>query len=60
MISPDGVETSQIVGVSASYTFPSTIKSRFLLVPAHLVSPRKRGRKTVVCVCVYFSLCKRL
>jgi len=37
LISPDGVTPNWIVGVSASFIFPCTIKSRrFLLVPAHL------------------------
>jgi len=55
LISPDGVALTQIVGVSASVIFSSTIKSRrrFLLAPAH---PGSRGKRAVKwlcgCVCV--------
>ena len=53
LIGPDGVAPSWTVGVSASVIFPCTRKSRrrFLLAPAHPGS-WKKGRKTVVCVCV--------
>jgi len=55
LVSPDGVVPSRMVGVSASLIFPCTIKSRrrFLLAPAHPVSPWKRAIKWLcVCVCV--------
>jgi len=51
LISPDRVAPSRIVGVYASDIFRCTIKSRrFLLALAHPGSPRKKGRKMVVCV----------
>jgi len=54
-ISLDGVTLSWIVSVSASDISHCTIKSRrrFLLVLAHLGSPRKRVVKWFVCVYQY-------
>lgn len=43
LICPIGVMPSWIVGVSASGIFRCTIKSRFLLAPAHQGSPGKRA-----------------
>ena len=51
LFSPDGVEPSQIVRMSASDISPCTTKSRrFLLALAHPGSPGKMAAKWM-CVC---------
>jgi len=66
LFSADGVAPSWIVSVSASVTFPCTIKSRrsFFLAPAHPVSRQKRTVKWLcvrACVrvlcCVVYDCC---
>jgi len=53
LVSPDGVATIQIVGVSASVIFLCTIKSRrsFLLAPANPGSSGKMAVKWLSVVC---------
>ena len=53
LISPDGVASSRIVGVSASVIFPCTTRSgkRSLLAPADLDSPGNWAIKQL-CVCI--------
>jgi len=60
LISPDGVASIRIVGVSASDIFPCTIKSRkrFLLAPAHPGSPGKRVIRRL-CDLSVFAFSKR-
>jgi len=59
LINPDGVASSQMVGVS-SVTFPCTIKSRrFPLAPAHPGGPPIRAIKRL-CVCVCVRVCVRV
>ena len=56
LVSPDGVAPSRMVNVSASVNHPLHHKVRSsVLAPARPGCPGKKGRKTVVSVCVCVS-----
>jgi len=56
---PDGVAPTQMVGVSASVIFPCAIEVQKKIFLWHRLTwlSQKKGRKTVVCVCVCQHCC---
>jgi len=57
MVSPDGVAPSRMVGVSASVNLPLHHKvQKFSSGTGSPGWSRKKGRKTVVCMCVCVNI----